>query len=328
MAEVKHRTKLGKYYVGDSGDTLKGRFGKNWAGKVQLILTSPPFPLNEKKSYGNFKGEFYKNWFIELAETFSSLLADDGSIVIELGNSWEPGRPVQSLLHLESLIGFTNNPQANLRLIQQFVCYNPARLPSPAQWVTIERIRLTDSFTHIWWLAKNDFPKADNTKVLRPYSKAMQNLLKRQSYNAGNRPSEHRISENGFAKNHGGSIMPNVLELEPMEGGGEVRLPNAMRVANTSSNDFFHRACREMGIKLHPARMPEQLASFFIEFLTEPGDLVLDPFAGSNTTGYTAEKLGRRWLSIEVLEKYAEQSKIRFKDPLLRELRRERRNNG
>src|SRR5262249_15186534 len=126
------------------------------------------------------------------------LLSDDGSIVIEVGNSWVPGRPVQSLLHLESLIGFVNNPQANLRLCQQFICYNPSRLPSPAQWVTVERIRLTDSYTHIWWMAKSDFPKANNRKVLRPYGSEMKALLKRRSYNSGNRPSEHRISENGF----------------------------------------------------------------------------------------------------------------------------------
>ena len=325
MAEIKHRTKLGKYYNGDSTHLLKGKLGKNLTGKVQLILTSPPFPLNEKKSYGNLTGEVYKEWFVNLAKTFSDLLSEDGSIIIELGNSWEPGRPVQSLLHLESLIGFANNPDANLRLVQQFVCYNPARLPSPAQWVTVERIRLTDSFTHIWWLAKSDFPKADNTRVLRPYSKSMDGLLKRQSYNSGQRPSEHRISEGSFTKNHGGSIMPNVLELEQMDSSREVRLPNVMSVANTSSNDFFHRTCREKGIKLHPARMPEQVASFFIEFLTEPGDLVLDPFAGSNTAGYTAERLGRRWVAIEILEKYAEQSKVRFGDPLLKKLRKERR---
>ena len=324
MTHVKHRTNLGKYYQGDSLELLKSRTGKSLQGKVQLILTSPPFPLNEKKSYGNLKGETYKKWFVSLAETFSELLTDDGSIVVELGNAWEPGRPVQSLLHMESIIGFANNPDADLRLIQQFVCYNPARLPSPAQWVTIERIRLTDSFTHIWWLAKSDYPKADNTKVLRPYSKTMKALLRRQSYNSGQRPSEHNISENSFTKDHGGSIMQNVIELEPMDSDREVRLPNAMSVANTSSNDFFHRACREEEIKLHPARMPERLASFFIEFLTDPDDLVLDPFAGSNTTGYTAELLGRKWVSIEVLEKYTEQSKIRFKDPLLRKMRKER----
>lgn len=110
-----------------------------------MILTSPPFPLNEKKSYGNMTGEKYLKWFSNLAPIFAEMLTEDGSIVIKLGNGWESKRPVQSLLPLQSLLGFVSNENAGLRLIQQFVCYNPSRLPSPAQWVTINRIRTVDS---------------------------------------------------------------------------------------------------------------------------------------------------------------------------------------
>lgn len=316
-ATLIHRTELGQYYQGDSAELLRSEFGRELHGRVSLILTSPPFPLNNKKSYGNLEGEAYKTWFTNLAKPFADLLTPDGSIVVELGNAWEPHRPVQSLLHLESLLGFVQNPEADLRLCQQFVCYNPSRLPSPAQWVTIERIRLTDSYTHVWWMAKTDFPKADNRKVLRPYSQSMKALLDRQSFNAGTRPSGHHISEDGFLTNNGGSITPNFFELEPMDQARQVRLPNAFSIANTESNDFFIRTCRERNVTLHPARMPMGLVAFFIQLLTDPGDLVFDPFAGSNTTGYVAERLGRRWLSIEILEEYAQQSMIRFEDPVL-----------
>jgi site-specific DNA-methyltransferase (cytosine-N4-specific) len=248
---------------------------------------------------------------------FADLLTPDGSIVIELGNSWVPGRPIQSLLHLEALLGFVKHPKAQLRLCQQFVCYNPSRLPSPAQWVTIKRIRVTDSFTHIWWMATSDFPKADNRRVLRPYSQSMKKLLQRGAYNAGKRPSEHNISPDGFLKDHGGSIAQNFFELKPMKENQESRLPNAFKFPNTNSNDFFLRTCRERGIKPHPARMPEGLAAFFIEFLTDPEDLVLDPLAGSNTIGFVAECLNRRWIAIDIREEYTEQSKIRFEDPIL-----------
>jgi site-specific DNA-methyltransferase (cytosine-N4-specific) len=312
-----HCTEYGNYYLGDSHKLLNSKFAKEYEGKVQLILTSPPFPLNNKKSYGNLEGEKYKNWLVQFAEVFSKLLTEDGSIVIELGNTWLPGRPVQSLLHLESLIEFVKNREANLRLCQQFICYNPSRLPSPAAWVTVQRIRLTDSYTNLWWMAKSDFPKADNRKVLREYSKSMKKLLERQSYNEGKRPSEHVISENGFLVNHGGSITPNVLELEPIDATREVRLPNVLSLSNTNSNDAFMRSCRARGINPHPARMPSGLAAFFIQFLTDPEDLVLDPFAGSNTTGYVAEKLKRRWISIELRKEYSEQSKIRLNDPSL-----------
>jgi DNA modification methylase len=320
MRTLLHSTKLGAYHYGDSVELLSAGLGEKFKGKVQLILTSPPYPLNNKKSYGNLTGAKYKKWFLSLAPIFADLLTSDGSIVIELGNAWMPKRPVQSLLHLESLIGFVNQRKAGLRLIQQFVCYNPSRLPSPAQWVTIERIRLTDSFTHVWWMAKSDFPKADNRKVLRPYSSSMEKLLARQSFNAGKRPSEHVISDEGFLYNHGGSIAQNVFEMEQMDQQRNVRLPNAFSLPNTISNDYFSRQCREQSIKPHPARMPVGLASFFIQFLTDSGDLVLDPFAGSNTTGYAAEKLGRRWLAIEANKDYAAQSEIRLSDPALKQI--------
>lgn len=310
-----YQTDFGRYYIGKCETYLRKLKLK---GKVQLILTSPPFPLNNKKQYGNLVGEEYLNWITSLAPLFSELLTDNGSIVMEIGNAWEKNRPVQSLLPLKSLMGFVENPKANLRLCQEFICYNPARLPSPAQWVTIERIRAIDSFTHVWWMSKTDNPKADNRKILRPYSDSIKKLLKEGCYNSGKRPSEHVISEKGFLKNNKGSISHNVLMLKKYDKNQKLRLPYSMlSISNTKSNDIFTRTCRERGIVPHPARMPLELACFFIEFLTDEGDIVLDPFAGSNTTGYCAEKLKRRWVGIEANEEYGYQSMIRFEDPSL-----------
>jgi site-specific DNA-methyltransferase (cytosine-N4-specific) len=281
--------------------------------------------LNRKKAYGNKQGDEYREWLVGLAPLWTDLLTPDGSIVMELGNGWLPGRPVQSLLHLESLLAFVQHPEAGLRLCQQFICYNPSRLPSPAAWVTVRPDRLTDSFTHLWWMAKSDFPKADNRRVKRPYGPAMQKLLRQAAYNGGRRPSGHNISDTGFLKDHGGSLSPNVFELEAMDPGKPPRLANAFSFSNTGSNDSFHRKCREKGIRPHPARMPEGLARFFVEFLTDPGDLVLDPFAGSNTTGFAAESSGRRWIAIEQKAEYGAQSVIRFRDPALKQRRRPKR---
>lgn len=302
----------GAYFLGDSPHLLASEDFAALKGKVNLILTSPPYPLNSKKSYGNLTGAKYLEWFISLAPVFADLLAEDGSIVLEIGNAWESGRPVQSLLHLESLLGFARHPSAGLRLIQQFVCYNPSRLPSPAQWVTVNRIRTVDSFTHIWWLAKTDYPKADNSKVLRQYSKAMKRLLERGTYNSGKRPSEHVVGKKSFSNNRGGSIAHNMFEIDALDPEREVRLPNAFSMANSTSNDYFQRECKKLGITPHPARMPVGLASFFIEFLTDKSDLVLDPFAGSNTTGYSAATANRRWVSIDAQDTYIQQSLIRF----------------
>ena len=314
MKETFYYTAKGDYLLGESIDLIRNKLLRYYRNKVNLIITSPPFPLNKKKKYGNLTGEAYKDWFIQFAPLFSELLTEDGSIVIEIGNSWETGKPVQSVLHLESLLGFLKHPDAGLQLCQEFICYNPSRIPSPAQWVTIDRIRTIDSYTHVWWMAKTFNPKSDNSKVLRPYSKSMKDLLKTGSYNAGERPSHHKISKNGFLKNHDGSIMPNVIELEKMHGVSDLRLPeNILRFSNTSSNDDFLRACREEGLMPHPARMHPGLVAFYTDFLTEPGDLILDPFAGTNTTGYVAELMKRRWLALEVKPEYAKQALVRFK---------------
>lgn len=306
-------TKSGKLYIGKSENLLAGALGVELKGKVQLIFTSPPFPLNEKKKYGNLRGEEYVTWFAAFAPMLSNLLTPTGSIVIELGNAWEPGRPVQSLLPLQSLMSFVQHKDANLVLCQEFICHNPSRLPSPAQWVTIERMRVTDSYTHLWWMSRTDKPKANNRNVLRPYSKSTKRMQERGSFNAGGRPSGHVISKDAFLKDNGGSIMQNVIELDPIDSERDPRLPtNAFSIAHTNSNDYYLRACKQHKVEPHPARMPLQLVDFFIHFLTDPGDLVFDPFAGSNATGYRTEQAGRKWVSIEAKENYAIHSIMRF----------------
>lgn len=216
-------------------------------------------------------------------------------LVIDLGGAYLPGRPVRTVYQFELLVRMYKEHE--LCLAQEFYHYNPARLPAPAEWVNIRRIRVKDSVNVVWWLSKTDFPKADNRKVLRPYSKSMENLLE-NGYDPGSRPSGWDISGN-FSKRNQGAIPPNVLEI-----------------ANTESNSKYLQRCREAGMKPHPARFPAEFASFFIKFLTDEGDVVLDPFAGSNTAGAAAEDLHRRWVSVEKREDYLEGSKFRFSDEL------------
>ena len=279
---------------------------KSLKGEVNLLLTSPPFPLVRKKRYGNENGQAYLDWISSLASEMADLLTDDGSIVLEIGNAWEPGSPTMSTLPLEALFAFKR--AANLHLCQHVICHNPARLPSPAAWVNVKRIRLKDSFTHVWWMSKSEYPKADNRRVLNPYSKDMKRLLKKKSYNSGARPSGHVISETGFLKDHGGAIGPNVLDLS-----GEAYPEALLKFAGTKWDAKYRKNCTERELPSHPARMQPGLSAFFIQFLTEKGDLVFDPFAGSNTTGSVSEELGRRWLGIEAERDYVDGSKGRFK---------------
>lgn len=290
---VAYATQWGRMLHGKSDQLLADGTLSRFEGKVGLIFTSPPFPLNRKKRYGNEQGDSYIEWLCKFGPLFKKMLAPSGSIVIEMGNSWEPGSPVMSTLAIRALLDFQS--KNHLHLCQEFVWQNPAKLPSPAQWVNVERIRVKDSFTKLWWMSPTEKPKADNQRVLQQYSQAMKDLLKKGSYNSGKRPSQHAIGERSFLKDNGGAIPSNVLTYP-----------------NTLAFEDYQTYCRDNDLQLHPARMPIDLAKFFIRFLTEPGDIVLDPFAGSNTTGASAEELERFWIGIEAEDEYVKGSRGRF----------------
>jgi len=260
---------------------------------INLILTSPPFALKRKKEYGNEDEDKYCEWFLSFAPQLLRILSKDGSFVLDLGGAYVPGFPVRSIYLFDLLVRLVK--ETGFYLAQEFYHYNPARLPAPAEWVNVRRVRVKDSVNVVWWLAKSQNPKADNRKVLKPYSDSMR-LLLRNGYKAKLRPSGHDISEK-FSRDNGGAIPGNVLEL-----------------SNTDSNSSYQQLCREHRIKVHPARFPPAFAEFFLKFLTDEGDVVFDPFAGSNTTGFVAEGLKRDWIACELLEEYLKGSLFRFPD--------------
>ena len=163
-----YSTAHGVMLQGVAEKILKTRAVASLKKRVQLIFTSPPFPLNRKKKYGNLQGDAYAEWLTAFGPLFKEFLTDDGSIVIELGNSWEPSQPTMSTLALKSLLRFQEENE--LHLCQEIICHNPARLPSPAQWVTIERIRLKDSYTRLWWMSPTSRPKARKSTLPGPFS--------------------------------------------------------------------------------------------------------------------------------------------------------------
>lgn len=285
-----HETQLGRIYCGDSLRLLRSRT-KIIPGSVNLIMTSPPFGLVRKKEYGNVDAEQYVKWFAKFGKAFYNVLADNGSLVIDIGGAWIPGQPTRSLYHFKLLIMLCE--KIGFHLAQEFFWWNPSRLPTPAEWVTVRRVRVKDAVNCVWWLSKTPWPKASNLRVLQPYSPSMRELLEK-GYKAKLRPSGHDISEN-FNIDNGASIPPNLLAI-----------------ANTESNSAYLRYCEEQGIPAHPARYPAALPEFFIRMLTDPGDLVVDPFAGSCVTGEVSERLKRRWVCSELREDYVEGALGRF----------------
>jgi site-specific DNA-methyltransferase (cytosine-N4-specific) len=283
--EPAYTTAWGRAYHADALDVLRGLADDS----VALVFTSPPFALRRQKAYGNVTAEEYVDWFWPFAREIRRVLRPDGSFVFDLGGAWKPRSGTRSLFPYQLIIRLGEV----FHLAQEFYWYNPSRLPTPAEYVTIQRTRVKDAVNTLWWLSKTESPQADNRRVLVPYSKSMRRLL-RDGYKPALRPSQHEIGPH-FRRDNGGAIPPNILT-----------------VPNTRSSDAYLRRCRAAGLPVHPARFPEELPEFFIRFLTEPRQLVLDPFAGSNTTGRVAESLQRRWVSVEISAEYVAGSRLRF----------------
>lgn len=287
MSNLYFKTDLGKIIHGDSLNALQ----EIEPHSVDLIMTSPPFGLVRKKEYGNVDAKDYLEWFKGFGEIFKKILKADGSLVIDIGGSWNKGQPTRSLYHFKLLIMLCE--EIGFYLAQEFYWWNPSKLPTPAEWVTVRRIRVKDAVNCVWWLSPTPYPKASNRRVLQPYSDSMKDLLK-NGYKAKKRPSGHDISEK-FSVNNKAAIPPNLIALP-----------------NTESNSYYLRYCTDNNIKPHPARFPSGLPEFFIRMLTEKGGVVIDPFAGSCVTGEVAERLERKWICIDTVEDYLEGAVGRF----------------
>lgn len=296
-----YTTDFGSAYYADSRKILKSIPEKS----VNLVFTSPPYALHFKKEYGNVEKSDYIEWFLSFAEQIFRVLTEDGSFVLNIGGSYNQGFPTRSIYHYKLLIALVE--KVGFHLAQECFWYNPAKMAAPAEWVTVRRIRIRDSVEYVWWLSRTPWPKADNRRVLKPYSRDMIRLNQR-GVRPTTRPSGYKIKSTFDTVEAGGSIPPNVIEIDQ-----EVPC-DMLKFGNNASNDAYTRLCKEQGIKIHPARFPAALPSFFIKMLTNEDDIVLDPFAGSNTTGAVAESLQRRWLAVESIESYLKGSRFRFTD--------------
>jgi len=268
---------------------------------VNAVITSPPYALHFKKAYGNADKADYVAWMIPFAREVRRVLTDDGSFVLNIGGSYNKGAPTRSLYHFKLLIALVE--ELGFHLAQECFWFNPAKMPTPAEWVNVRRMRVKDSVEYVWWLSKTEWPKANNRNVLKPYSDDMLRLAQR-GVRTTTRPSGHAIKASFASADAGGAIPANVVEED---------VPSDMlKFGNNAANDRYTERCKAAGLKIHPARFPAALPEFFIKLVTEPGDLVLDPFAGSNTTGAVAEGLGRRWIAIDQVAEYLRASSFRF----------------
>ncbi|WP_161544092.1 DNA methyltransferase, partial [Escherichia coli] len=173
-----------------------------------------------------------------------------------------------------------------LELMDRLQWVNRSKPPSPTHWACKQRVQLCSSYEPVLWFT-NDASKvrSNNLRVLQPHS---DQHLKLQAAGGENRTTfygdgAYQLKSGSFGNKTEGTIPKNTLFYGN----------------SCADTRFCHSIARELGFPLHGATSPTRLAAFLIEFLTEPGDLVVDPFAGLHKVPIAAERLGRRWLATD-----------------------------
>lgn len=287
-----YTTQYGQAYNGNCLDLINSELEDN---SVQLFLSSPPFPqVKDRNDYKNPDPNTFVDWLLNITQMLTPKLKRNGSIVFDLGHVYNFKSPTLNIYNYEFI--YRAVKELNLQFCFQFFYYNPSQLPSPTAYCNRMKIRPKNSVNLVPWFSLTPKPYADTTKVLNKYSRKFRKLLKCDEVHSDNfeTPSGHYI-HNDTWKNNKGSIPSNLL-----------------RIANSDSRDPYLSACRSVGLKPHSARMPKNLARFFIKYLTAENDLVVDIFGGSGTTAFCSEELNRHWKTFELDRSFVATSAFRF----------------
>ena len=265
---------------------------------ITLVVTSPPYPLAKPRNYGNPTEAQYVDWICKQLEPIVKNLVRGGSICINLSNDiFEPGLPSRSLYRERLVLAL--HDRLGLHKMDELIWENKSKAPGPVKWASMARTQLNVVFEPVYWFT-ND-PRAvrsDNRRVLQQHTDKHLNFIRNggEAREASYSDGAYNIKAGRFANETPGRIPRNILSY-------------GHRCAEQLA---YKRTARSMGLPVHGAPMPMKLASFLIEFLSQPGELVVDPFGGSFTTAHAAERLGRRWLSTDIMVEYVLGGATRF----------------
>lgn len=287
----------------DLGVALWGRCEDVFGGleaPIDLILTSPPYPLRKSRRYGNVDQSAYVDFLCKALEPVVAKLADGGSLALNISQDiFVPGSPARSL-YKERLI-LALHDRLGLHKMDELIWHAPNKAPAPVQWASVNRYQLNVGYEPVIWMTNNPAKvKSDNRRVLEPHTERHLRLLaeggeRRERVNSD---GAYRIRAGSYGHSTPGRIPRNVLTVP----------------VSCSSQRRYKQAARELGLPVHGAPYPQRLSDFLVQFLTAPGDLVADPFAGSMTTAVSAEELGRRWICTELGGEYARGGAERFRE--------------
>jgi len=155
------------------------------------------------------------------------------------------------------------------------------------KWVAEAKIMCTDLGLHLrnWIVWHYSFGQAMSTK----FAKSNTHILYFTRH-----PKEFVFND----------MQVRVPSLRQIEYGDKRANPNG-KVPDATWGEFS-RVCGTFSEKQvwHDNQMPEPLMHRIVRASSNPGDLVMDPFSGAGTTLVAAERLGRRWLGMEISENY------------------------
>lgn len=257
---------------------------------IHLCLTSLPYVLRHERAYGGAPEHLYVDWALRVLEPIIKQLAPGASLAINLGNDcFEPGSPARSMYKERLLLRLVDT--FGLKLMDTIVWENPSRPPGPYQWASRTRQQLNGTYEPIYWLT-NDPTRcfSDNRRVLQPHTQGHLALIARGGENrlTNYGDGSHRVYPGSYAKPTAGRIPRNVIRMSHL----------------CADKKDVARLARAAGLPVHGATMPLQLAKLLVEFLTEEGDLVVDPCAGWMRSAKAAEQLNRRWVTTEMHGEY------------------------
>lgn len=265
---------------------------------ISLVVTSPPYPLASQRRYGNPPEPVYVDWICKTLEPVIKNMVPGGSICLNISNDiFLPQSPARSMYCERLLLAL--NSRFGLELMDRLVWDNPQKPPGPFQYASKARTQLNVAYEPVYWLTNDPHKvRSNNRRVLQQHSEKHLALIRNGGENREGVYSDgaYRVRPGSFGAPTEGRIPKNILRY-------------GHRCKEQSA---YKKAARALGLPVHGAPMPSKLASFLINFLTEPGDLVADPFSGSFTTAAEAERLGRRWLATETMVEYVLGGSTRF----------------
>lgn len=292
---VAFSTDLGVAIFGSNTDIMPGL-----DEPIQLCITSPPYPLRKARAYGNPEGEVaYVDFICRSLDPIIKNLAPGGSVCINLSNDiFEVGSPSRSIYCERLVIALYD--RFSLRLMDRLI-WQSSKPPGPVQWASIKRVQLNCSYETILWLSNDPMKvKSDNRRVLEPHTDAHRKFV------ASGGSSRSAVYGDGAYRHRPGAF----------SGETPGRIPKNIIVRGNRCADTlqYRRDAERLGLPVHGAMMPLSVPDFLIRFLSEPNDLVVDPFGGTIKTGRAAERLGRRWVCVELALQYVRAAAERFRN--------------